>query len=261
MTPRRSAWKIARASRQGKKNRQRSQECQDHCWWATMPNIGSDTLVAAVADGMGTAEQGGRGARIAVNVAVGKAVALLRRERRPMAAERIETLLDAAVLAARSRIQAVAEREAMSPSTMATTLLLAVHVNDIMATAQVGDGAAVVSTQEGEYVTFSKPERGEYANETHSLTSRRALQRCNIDIAQSERPLRSIALMTDGMVNLTLAYADHRPHAPFFRTMTEWLRRHPGRPHPNNELGALLQSGKIRQKTDDDTTLLLAVRA
>ena len=261
MTARPRTWRIARASRQGSKNQQRRQECQDHCVWATVPIAGSDTLVAAVADGLGSAPLSGRGARIATNVAVHQAALLVWREPQPVAPERLETILDLAVLSARRRIQQVAAREHEAPSQMATTLLLAIHTDNTMATAQIGDGAAVVSVQDGDFITFSKPERGEYANETHSLTSPRALQHCNIDIAVPQTPVSSIALMTDGMVSLTLAHPDQKPHEPFFEMMTEWLRQHRGRPHPNQQLGELLQSEKIRSKTDDDTTLLLAVRA
>ena len=258
--PRHSIWKVARASRQGRKNQQRGQECQDRCLWAVMPRISPDTLVAAVADGLGSAELGSYGARIAIQTSIHKATTLIRQERQPINPERMETILDAAILSARNQIQMVAKRKEVQPSKMATTLLLAVHTHNMMATAQVGDGAAVVSVKDNQFITFSKPERGEYANETYSLTSRRALQHCKIDIAVSENPIQTIALMTDGMVHLTLAHSDLEPHWPFFKLMTSWLAEYQGRPHPNIELGETLQSEKIRRKTDDDTTLLLAVR-
>ena len=260
MTAAGSQWRVARASRAGRKNQQRQTECQDRCCWAAVPAVSADTLVAAVADGMGSAVLSGIGARIAVNAAVSRTVALLRRHETPAPPERMETILDAAVLNARADIQQAAAEQNVPGGSMATTLLLAVHTNGVMATAQVGDGACVVSTDDAVFTTFAKPERGEYANETHSLTSRRALQRCRIDIAISERPVQSIALMTDGMVGLTIAQADHRPHEPFFETMTQWLASYPCRPHPNAELGGILASDAVRRKTDDDTTLLLAVR-
>ena len=253
------AWKVARASTQGKKNRNLGRQCQDRCWWAAVPGAGEDTLVAAVADGMGSAPASARGARIAVNVAVAEAALALHREGLP-SPERLETILDSAVLAARNRIQQVAARDNMPASDLATTLLVALHAGNTLAVAQVGDGAAVVSTEAGRYLTFSKPQRGEYVNETYSLTSRKALQHCSIDIATSERPVRAITLMTDGMVPLTLANADQRPHGPFFAMLEEWLLEHPERPHPNGELGKILQSENIRRKTDDDITLLMAVR-
>ena len=260
MATRTTGWKIARASRQGTKNIRRDRPCQDHAVWAALPIAGSHTLVAAVADGLGSADMADRGARIATNVAVREASLLMWQQPDALQPERIETILDHAVLKARQRIQDVASRESVEPSRMATTLLLVVHINDTMATAQVGDGAAIVSVQPGRYITFSKPERGEYANETHSITSPRALQNCRIDIATSQRPVEVIALMTDGMVSLTLAASDHQPHEPFFQMMTDWLRTHDGPAHPNQQLADLLQSHRITARTDDDTTLLLAVR-
>ena len=258
--PRHSIWKVAKASRQGTKNQKRGQECQDHCLWAVMPRTSPDTLVAAVADGLGSAEMGGYGARIAVHTSIHEATTLIQHERQPIDPERMETILDTAILSARNQIQMVADRKKIPPSKMATTLLLAIHAHNMMATAQVGDGAAVVSIKDNQFITFSKPERGEYANETHSLTSRRALQHCAIDIAVSENPVQTIALMTDGMVHLTLAQSNFEPHLPFFKPMTSWLTEYQGEHHPNIELGETLQSKKVRQKTDDDTTLLLAVR-
>ena len=254
-----SAWRVARASTQGDRNRNIGHECQDRCWWAAVPAAGDDALVAAVADGMGSAPESARGARIAVNVAVAQAARALHHERQPQP-ERLETMLDAAVLAARDRIQQVANRDKMPAADMATTLLLAIHVTGTLAVAQVGDGAAVVSTKDGQYLTFTKPQRGEYVNQTYSITSRKALQQCSIDIATSEHPIRTIALMTDGIVPLTLANADHRPHEPFFAMMEQWLLEHPEQPHPNGALGEILRSEKIRRKTADDTTLLMAVR-
>ena len=260
MPARSTGWKTARASRQGTKNIRRNQPCQDHSVWAALPIAGSHTLVAAVADGLGSADMADRGARIATNVAVHEASLLMWQQQDALDPQRIETILTHAVLKARQRIQHVATRECVAPSRLATTLLLAVHINDTIATAQVGDGAAVVSVHQDRYMTFSKPERGEYANETTSITSPRFLQNCRIDIATSKTPVEAIALMTDGMVSLTLATTDDQPHEPFFQMMTQWLRDHDGPDHPNQYLADLLQSQKITKRTDDDTTLLLAVR-
>ena len=258
--PRHSIWKVARASKQGTKNQQRDRECQDSCLWAVMPRISPDTLVAAVADGLGSAELSRDGAQIAIQASIHEATTLIQRERQPIDPARMETILDTAILSARNQIQMAAKQREVPPSKMATTLLLAVHTHNMMATAQVGDGAAVVSVKDNQFITFSKPERGEYTNETYSLTSRRALQHCRIDIAVSENPIQTIALMTDGMVHLTLAHTNLEPHEPFFKLMTSWLAEYQDSPHPNIELGETLQSEKIRRKTDDDTTLLLAIR-
>ena len=253
-------WRIARASRQGDKNRQRETACQDFSGWAAIPSISPDTLVAAVADGMGSAPLSGQGAQMAVHAAVSMAVALLHQTPNPPTPERLETILNAAMLSARQSVQQAAAVSHIPSTSMATTLLLAIHTADTMAIAQIGDGACVASTDQDHFLTLSRPMRGEYANETFSITSPRALQQCSIDIAKPRNPVQSIILMTDGMVGLTLAQADHEPHQPFFRDMTRWLADVPARPHPNTELAAILESDPIRRKTDDDTTLLLAVR-
>lgn len=256
-----SDWRVARASRQGSKNLAREQECQDHSICVLLPSLNPDAIVAAVADGIGSAPLSDRGARIATNVAVFIASHLLSQEPYPLLNHRMETILYTAMLSARQRIEHVAQRDNLYHNDLATTLLLAVHADDLLGTAQIGDGAAVVSTGEGSFKTFTRPQKGEYSNETNSVTSRRSLQLCNIDIAQPPEPLRTLALMTDGVVSISLDSRELTPHQPFFETMANWLREHPERPHPNRELGDLLQSEKIRSKTDDDTTMILATRA
>ena len=259
--PNQRRWKVAHGSVTGTRHRQSDQECQDHSCFLWMPRITPDTIVAAVADGLGSASHGGTGAKTAAEAAGTAAAKLLWKHRsNPPGPERMESVLNAAVLQARMALEEEAAARELALADMATTLLLLVHTGSLVATAQIGDGAAVVSSKPGCYRTLAKPQRGEYANETVALTSKRALQRCEISIARAGTPVREIALVTDGLLNISMDMATMEPHPPFFSRLGDWLRAHREPEHPNQQLERTLSSKFIAQRTDDDLTLLLAVR-
>ena len=255
-----TVWRVARASVQGTKNKRRATACQDYSAFATMPRISDDAFVAAVADGMGTAPYASIGSKTAARAAVHQATASLWHRRRDIRPHHIESILNEAFIAARRTIEDRADLDGNPINDYATTLLLTIHVNDLIATAQVGDGAAIVADDDLQYTTLSKPQHGEYANQTFSITSRRALQTCSIDIVTPQIPITHLAMTTDGLLNLISRRADDQPHEPFFDNVFEWLRNHSGNPHWNQELTHMLASTPINTKTDDDTTLILAIR-
>ena len=237
------------------------QPCQDHSGFLLMPRVSRDTIVAAVADGLGSAKHSAVGSKVATETAAETASRLIwQRRLRATTPQHMESVLNAAVLQARMALENEAHRMTVPLEELATTLLVMVHTQGMIATAHVGDGAAVVSTKAGEYRALAKPQRGEYANETTALTSRRALQQCEISIARPRRPVQEIALTTDGLLNLSMNMSTMEPHPPFFQNMANWLREHDGQQHPNGELKDTLSSDIVTRRTDDDLTLLLAVR-
>ena len=254
-------WRVSHTSVTGTRHTRNGETCQDHSCHLQMPRISGDTLIAAVADGMGSAPHGGPGARAASEAAVATASRILwaRRSEQPTP-ERMESLLYSSMLRARITLEEKAAQLRVPLEDLATTLLLLVQTRGIIATAQVGDGAAVASTQPGEYRAIAIPQRGEYANETTPVTARRALHHCQLAIARTPRPVREIALLTDGLLNVSMDMSTWDPHPPFFANMSEWLRSHRGPKHPNQELAETLSSDLITRRTDDDLTLLLAVR-
>ena len=255
-----SPWTMARASCQGSKNRARQQTCQDHAQWAAMPRFGQqpDTMVAALADGMGSAKHSGPAACIAVHAALRDMTRLLWREQQTDP-QLLETILNSAALQARLSVQRLARSQDEDLLHYATTLLLLIHTGKYTATLQIGDGAAVVRTA-NELVTLAKPQRGEYANETNSLTGRGALQLADVSIVQPQQAITGFAMMTDGMMELSIDSATLKPYAPFFKALFGWLEEHDGTEHPNRELKQTLASEAVTSRTDDDTTLLLAIR-
>lgn len=259
MAPRlKSQWRIAWASNRGAKNQRRKVACQDYADSIKIPTPHSDTIVAAIADGMGSAELGRTGAICSVTSAIIKAGRMLRKREQAISGHHMEYILNASMNSACMSLGDLVEGSGTPRRQYATTLLLLIYTQGMLGVAQIGDGAAVVSEGNGEYVTFAKPKRGEYANETVSVASRRALQSCQIDIARAD--IRQIALFTDGMVNLVLDSKTQEPHHPFFAKTFDWLRNERKESWINSEVKGLLKSEAVCKRTDDDTTFLLASR-
>ena len=68
-------------------------------------------------------------------------------------------------------------------------------------------------------------------------------------------------MFTDGLENLVLENNGYQrtPHGPFFKSMYDWLNRS-DEPDRTAQLGEFLASERVRSRTNDDVTLLLAMR-
>ena len=86
------------------------------------------------------------------------------------------------------------------------------------------------------------------------------LQKCEITIGRSQQPVREIALFTDGLLNLIMDTSSMEPHPPFFNNLGNWLREYEEPEHPGRKLLRILGSEQVAKRTDDDVTLLMAVR-
>ena len=252
-------WLTAAASCQGTKNRGRKMPCQDRSRIVKvkMPD-GGEGLVAAASDGIGSRDRSGRGATESVDAAARWMTSWL-----AGATDRSttawETALAAALVEARIAVERRARREGAPMDEYACTLLLMMMAEGILATMQVGDGIAIAGS-EGRRIVVAEPERGEFANETYAITGGNFLRNSRARVYEPSTPIDEIALMTDGMMSVSVELATMEPHEPFFDGVFEWLRERTGRCHPSEELKRTLRSTEIRKRTDDDTTLVLAVR-
>ena len=215
--------------------------CQD----ASRCFASDDVLVACVADGAGSARRSDEGARAAVDEFVAVSRHFLRSGDAFSPAEIASRSLEAACLA----VQQIADSDLQD---YATTLLGIVVWKDSLAAVQVGDGAIIV---DGEVVTDSHD--GEYANETKFITSP------DVDptIFSTCGEIRRVAMVTDGLENLVLENNGYQriPHGPFFESMYQWLNGF-DEPDRTAQLAELLVSERVRSRTSDDVTLLLAMR-
>lgn len=146
----------------------------------------------------------------------------------------------------------------------ATTLTCAIATADRLVVGQIGDGV-VVAGEGDALAAVTRLQRGEYANETHFLTQPNALDQ--LEIAMIEQPVSSVAVMSDGLVRLALKMPEQEPHVPFFRPLfrVTAATAEPGGAVDESEaarqLTAFLGSERVNARTDDDKSLVLAVRA
>jgi hypothetical protein len=123
--------------------------------------------------------------------------------------------------------------------------------------AQIGDGAVVIDDGESGWRPVHWPDHGEYANSTHFLTDRDALDA--LQIATLERSPRRVCLFSDGLERLVLDFRDRSAHAPFFDAIFQPIEQQAEPGHAayiSCELEALLASDKINARTNDDKSLL-----
>lgn len=208
-------------------------------------------------DGAGTAALSDEGSLRAVRSIVASATNFVADGGRVAALED-QTLSDWFRLAA-WQLQEEADAEGRPVRDYACTLLCAVIDREAAAYAQLGDGAIVAGC--GDHIeTVFWPQQGEYANTTFFITAPEHLERVQVRTG-AEVPER-VALITDGLQNLALRIVERAAHPGFFSPLFHDLLREPeGEAEALQEpLREFLDSAKVNARTDDDKSLLLAVR-
>ena len=250
---------VSGASVIGTSHRRSGLPCQD----SSSCRIAGDVLIAAVADGAGSASMSDVGSALAAETSVRTAERLLQEYHdhtpHPLHETCLKRVVTGAVEEARRELQEESQRRDVDVRQLATTLLLAVHTRDALAAAQIGDGAMIVSDGPGSYATIIAPQRGEYANQTNFLTSADALSRLDVRTERVDGNTHRLAMFTDGLQNLVLNSADDSPHAPFFNPVFAWMGSQPDSEDMARKLAAFLESPRVSTRADDDLTLLLAL--
>ena len=142
----------------------------------------------------------------------------------------------------------------------ATTLLAAVVTECWLACIQIGDGVIVVR-RDGALEALTHPAKGEYANQTDFVTADVYTETTQSRILRNHG-VDAIALMSDGLERLAIELATNTPHAAFFRNLFAFAgSRELGHDERHAALSQELRSEKVNRLTDDDKTLLVAVRA
>jgi hypothetical protein len=247
-------WRFATARATGTSHLRLGSPCQDRLACAV---LAAGTLIAAVSDGAGSAPRAAVGAEVAVASAVGWLLHHLAEQDGP---DLLAALEDAA-LHARASVLARSEEDGEAPGSYASTLLLLVGTPEGGAALQIGDGVIVVGGEAGDWRWMFWPERGEYANTTSFLTDDNAAD--HIRVASLPGSPIDVAIMTDGLQPLALHYASQTVHEPFFEGIFLPLHGSPGSaevPGLSASLEQFLTSARVRTRTDDDLSLILATR-
>lgn len=245
----------------GSSHRRSGAPCQDASTCALVRRPDEGFLVAAVADGAGSARLSQVGARLACHALHEELAGFLAGGDGP---EALSASFVRAVLGRlRLRIARSARRLDVPPRELACTLLGAVVGPRSAAFLQVGDGAIVFAPRGGAHGAFEvafPPRRGEYANETVFASDPRA--DAALDFRVHPGPVEELALFSDGLQNLVLDARSNRPHGRFFEPMFTAVRHARAGHSPGlaRALARFLASPNVRRRTDDDTSLVLASR-
>ncbi len=251
-------WKLIGSSVAGTSHAAAGIPCQDAHAYELLED---DTLLAAVADGAGSAKYAGQGASLAVQSAV-EYLSRNLQSGKPASANLGIGLLRECVMHVRARLKDNALKYSEDTGLkvrlddFAATLLIVFVTDAFLGAAQIGDGATVYRERTGTLVVACKPEHGEYLNETCFITSQDFENRCQLACTPSGS-INALSMFSDGLQMLALNYRDYSAHGPFFNPLFKYAE---ARQACVEELHQFLVSDRVCAHSDDDKTLILAVR-
>jgi hypothetical protein len=246
-------WRWVAASVQGISHERTGQPCQD----AHAIRLGAgSTLLAAVADGAGSAEHSEIGARLAADTAIDHLMNALKCAPEELPDDALTLMLRGAAEAAGVVVAEEAARTGIEARQLASTLIIVAASPNSAAALQIGDGAVVACSASGELTAITTPQNGEYLNETVFLTSAAAAD--NAQVAVWRQIPTHLAIFSDGLQPIAVSAKDNTPHGPFFEPLFRFARNAADKDMASQELDAFLRSPRISQRTDDDLTLVLA---
>ncbi|MBI4752719.1 MAG: protein phosphatase 2C domain-containing protein [Acidobacteria bacterium] len=247
-------WRVSGTSVCGSSHLRHNQPCQDACQWQV---VNSRWLVAAVADGAGSATHAEIGARLAVETVVAHLAAQITANQFEIEADAVlQTSLTDAFQMARLNLEQEAEVRGIALRELATTLVAVVAHPELVAVAQIGDGAAVVKPQRLDPVALTIPQTGEYLNQTLFLSAPQALTQIQTVVWRGSPA--QLALFTDGLQLLALKLPEATAHRPFFTPLFQFIAEETDPASATEQLISFLHSNRIRERADDDLTLVLA---
>jgi hypothetical protein len=155
-------------------------------------------------------------------------------------------------------LESLAEIEEQPLRAYAATLILAVATADRLVVAQLGDGAVVAGESPDELFLVNRAQRGEYANETYFLTQEDALEQVQVSV--NEKAVNLLAVMSDGLTRLAMQLPAQEPYLPFFQPLLTFAAHANEEEQAAGHLVEFLTSERVCDRTDDDKSLVLAVR-
>jgi Protein phosphatase 2C len=255
-------WRTAYASVTGTSHAATGTPCQDAgLCEVVVAGDGTEILIAAVADGAGSAAHSEAGSRMTVNSYVAEFGSLAVKD--PTLASANRAIVIQWMQGLRDSIRLAAATEGHKFSEYACTFLGAVVGPTRAMFVQIGDGAIVVrDAGSDDYSWVFWPQNGEYANSTNFITQKDLENAVEVEFANTV-PIE-LCIFSDGIERLVLDMRQRIVHTPALRPIFQWLARTEA---PNGSCGespplvAFLRSEKVNSRTDDDKTLVVATRA
>jgi len=243
-------WVALGESVTGTAHRARNLPCQDAFRYRTIGTTG-EWLAIATADGAGSASRSDIGSALVCDEFVQRVEKL---DPDSLFTREGMTRLFADV---RIALHEKAEHLSIPPRELACTGLFAFLGPTAATFGQIGDGAIVIG--HGEMLrTIFWPEPSEYANATDFLSDEHFAEAMQFHTLSE--PIHEVAVLTDGLQRLALDFAARSVHLPFFRPLFHHLRTTADPESLVAPFRNFLDSPRINERTDDDKTLVFAVR-
>jgi Protein phosphatase 2C len=251
------SWKIAAVSVAGFGHAEAGIPCQDA--HATEEPPGG-FLVAAVSDGAGSATRSADGSRCLSDTVVAhlseQLIASFDAKETGLKETLVRQWVEEAVEEAHARLGELSEGGPLAD--FDATLIGVVAGPQGGVFFHVGDGAALATCLDDlSSDVVSPPANGQYSNETYFATQED--WREHLRTTQFGPEFDVIALMSDGVTPFALAGGAESGSVAFFEPLSRFLAEH-DRETNELELVALLERDVIRRITEDDKTLVWALR-
>src|SRR5580704_5919464 len=250
-----TSWTWAAACRRGASHVNADLRLQD-AFKCFVGKGSAQPLVIVVSDGAGTAPYGGEAASLICRTLT----SLIRQHFSATEELPSDETLGAWLQRARETLAAAAARRELTPRDFAATLILFISRGDETVVLHVGDGCAVVKDEAtSTWIAPSWPYHGEYASTTAFITD----EPLNSCIARHSGSISAVSVFSDGLERLALDLKARQPFAPFFdRVITPVAESSfVGKDAElSGKINAFLDSESITSRSDDDKTLILAVR-
>lgn len=250
------SWRVVAASEIGTSHVANGTACEDSCWGHVDDLANGHSLLSVfVSDGAGSAAKGGEGAEVTIQAAADFLATKLNDGEFGLS----DTLATDLVVFIRERIYARADAVGLNARDFACTFLGLLSSPLGTLVMQIGDGGVVLDVGTGLEVAVI-PMSGEYANMTHFITDEDAV---NVLVTKAyANPALRVAAFSDGLQRMALNMAANTPHDPFFTPFFNSMAA--VTPEYEDQLQALLVkflgSPAVNERTDDDKTLVLAIR-
>lgn len=214
--------------------------CQDY---SAVKKLSDNTVVAAIADGLGSAEHSDAGAKLAVESVIDHISLNISAVR----CESYTDLIRQAYVNAYNATLDLAKGMQIDPRELNTTLTVAIYNGKDLYYGQCGDGGIIALTVQGEYVRVTSAAKGESFNETHPLLNGEEYWSFGLFDGQ----VCAFSMMTDGIFDLVCSPLLNEQPCPIY---ISFIRRFLDRNilAANNEKDFETLQGKISDYISSD---------
>ena len=253
--PPQSPFTYAWAQTTGAAHQMRGVPCEDTMGLTIINDKqGTTWLIAAVADGAGSAECAAEGSRIATESFIEAAAETIIRS----GARDLDLVMRSSAVYARTILEFVAEDAGRPLDDYHTTLLACVTCGARSAFFQIGDGIILACDQEtAAWSAILRPQNDENREFTYFLTLPEALEIA--EVALIDRPISHVALTSDGLQDIIVHPETLAVRSPLLDRLAGALAAVSAAGDAevvSSGLYTVLDSKAFRNFTADDTSLL-----